>query len=124
MTARQGVVHKCRKALQVYGRQVRARRSRTQVAHDTRWEDEEEKAEVRERLEEEEGVQAEAAPQEQPSPPPEEVPAHNPTQVQPQEALIPVVYDRWGNAIQALGYEYRVSQQPKWLQEALQAKEP
>ena len=110
--------------MQVYGHQVRERRGRTQVAHDIIWEDEEENAEVRERLEEEDGVQAEAAPQEQPSPPPEEVPTHNPTQGHPQEAPIPMVYDRWGNAIQALGYEYRVSQQPKWLQEALQAKEP
>ena len=37
----------------------------------------------------------------------------------PQEAPIPLVCDRWGNAIQVPGYTYRVSQQPEWLQRAL-----
>ena len=40
------------------------------------------------------------------------------------EPPMPIVYDRWGNAIQVLGCTYRVSQQPKWLQQALQNDRP
>ena len=34
------------------------------------------------------------------------------------EAHKPTMWDRWGNAIQVLGYQYRVSQQQQWFQEA------